>query len=62
MLLAHQGMCPSSLNETSEGCFVNEGTMAISARASLGQYIISTPPSSVTLHTEWSVALPGCSV
>lgn len=62
MLLAHQGMCPSSLNETSEGCFVNEGTMAISTRASLGQYIISTPLSSVTLHMEWSVALPGCSV
>lgn len=49
MLLAHQGMCPSN-SQTSEGCFVNEVNMAISAQASLGQYIIYTPPSSVTLH------------
>jgi len=29
---------------------VNEVNMAISAQASLGQYIIYTPPSSVTLR------------
>lgn len=29
--------------------------MAISAQASLGQYIMCPPPASVTLHMKWAV-------